>query len=259
MWGKIMAGHFPPESLNMPIAGKTQFRSSNGKKPFSLKRVNPVGDYWLTTNSCKIETHSFHLTAKQLDHLLSEICGHDPAKVKSPIFEVLSAILWRSLARIRGESEPRVVTICRNDSGNRENELPNNNEQVISVVETDFTVAKADILELVDLFAEKMLHERCLIEELIESDKAESDFIVYGANLTFVNLEEAEIYGLELNGQKPVYANYSIAGVGDEGVVLVLPGPENGKEGSGRTVTVTLPEYKLVELKNELKTEWGIF
>ena len=46
---------------------------------------------------------------------------------------------------------------------------------------------------------------------------------MYGANLTFVNLEEADFYGMELKGQKPVHVSYFIDGVGDEGVVLVTP------------------------------------
>ena len=50
-----------------------------------------------------------------------------------------------------------------------------------------------------------------------------SNFIMDGANLTFVNLEEADFYGMELKGQKPVHVSYFIDGVGDEGVVLVTP------------------------------------
>ena len=35
-----------------------------------------------------------------------------------------------------------------------------------------------------------------LIEEMVEKKEGEVDYVVYGANLTLLNLEEAMIYGL---------------------------------------------------------------
>ncbi len=63
-----------------------------------------------------------------------------------------------------------------------------------------------------------------------------------------------------MKGHKPVFAYYTIKGVGDEGAVLVLPGKGNGsdKRGAGRTVNVIVPENQLAGLKNELRKEWGI-
>ncbi|KAF5955377.1 hypothetical protein HYC85_008233 [Camellia sinensis] len=261
-WGQIMAGHtpLPPQPLrNIPNSEICQFPPTLSEKPFSLKMVEPVGDYWLTANDCKMESHSFHITPKKLDHILSMTSGLNQA-TQSQFFEILAALMWRSLAKVRGESEPRVVTICKNNSHNRGNEIPSNG-QVIGIVKADFKVEKAELLELIKLIGEKMVDERNVIEELVERKNEKLDFIVYGANLTFVDLEEVDIYGLQLKGKKPVYANYMVAGIGDEGTVLVLPGPENGKQGNGegRTITVILPENQMVGLKNALRKEWGIF
>lgn len=91
----------------------------------------------------------------------------------------------------------------------------------------------------------------------MEESEGKEDFIVYGANLTFVDLEEANniIYGVKLNGQKPIMANCVIHGVGDQGVVLVLPALEDS---SGRMITISLPEKELEQLKDKMGGEWGI-
>ncbi|KAK3030763.1 hypothetical protein RJ639_036567 [Escallonia herrerae] len=112
LWGEIAADHFPTQPLNTPDTGKLQFPSP--EKPFSMKKVDPVGDYWLATNSCKMGTHSIHWQAEQLNHFLSKSCGISQTAKLLP-FEILSAIMWKSLAKIRGTSEPRVVTIFGKD------------------------------------------------------------------------------------------------------------------------------------------------
>ncbi|KAH7848251.1 hypothetical protein Vadar_000115 [Vaccinium darrowii] len=261
MWGHIMAGQLPPQPLKMPNTGKCQFPpNSNAEKPFSLKRVDPVGDYWLVANSCQMGTLSLHFTAKKLDHIVSKACGLNQI-AKHKYFHFLAALVWKSLAKIRGESEPRVVTICNSDPRNQGNEVSRNG-QVIGTVEADFEIAKADLLELAKLIAEKTVDERSLIDEWVERENGISDFILYGSNLTFVNLEEVEIYGLQIKGQKPVFANYSAGGIGDEGVVLVVPAPENGRGGDcgdGRVVTAILPKDQSLQLKNELRNDWGVF
>ena len=70
------------------------------------------------------------------------------------------------------------------------------------------------------------------------------------------------IYGLEINGHRPIFANYVINGVGDEGAVLVLPGPINcegdGDCGNGLVVTVVLPENQISLLKCKLERDWNI-
>ncbi|XP_059633013.1 protein ECERIFERUM 2 [Cornus florida] len=258
MWGQILAGNSPTQSLDMPNDGKPQFPSPLAKKPFSVEKVDPVGDYWLSASNCKMETHSFHVTPKQLNHVFVKACGLNQV-AKAPHFELLSALMWKSFAKVGGNSVPRIVTICNNNSHRRENENPSNG-QVISIVRADFYIEDANLSELMKLIDEERMDEGKMIEELVEMENGKSDFLVYGANLTFVNLEEANMYGLKMNGHAPVFVNYTISGVGNKGVVLVLPGPKNLETGcqEGRTITVILPENQMLELKNELREEWSI-
>lgn len=72
MWGQYIKGHVPqPNNPEYPL--------STPREPFSLKRV---GDCWLTTNNCKMKTHSFYFnckTARQhnIKHLRSSPAGED--------------------------------------------------------------------------------------------------------------------------------------------------------------------------------------
>ena len=49
------------------------------------------------------------------------------------------------------------------------------------------------------LLVNQVVDGRSQIEELVESDGGVSDFIVYGAKLTFVDLEEANYYPYQLD------------------------------------------------------------
>lgn len=275
-WGKILANDQAP-SMHLAIPcternGKTF--SSLAKVPYSIKMVDPVGDHWQTTNNCRMQIHSFHFTAKHLNRLLSKASEtsrdcNSLANLQMKPFEVISAVIWKSLAKIRAESEPKIVTICKKDSSSSRDisSVSLSNSQVISTVEAaDLKVSDADLVELANLIAGKQEDERSLIEELImESDhcqKGQSDYIIYGAKLTFVDLEGSKIYDLELNGHKPLFANYSLNGVGEEGAVVVLPTTTtidySNKEGE-RVVNLILPENLIEDLKNELRNEWSIF
>ncbi|XAR62074.1 hypothetical protein NMG60_11016669 [Bertholletia excelsa] len=253
MWGAVIAGHIPLHPLKLPNTENPRFPAPPSRQPISLKRVDPVGDQWIAANKRKMEVLSFRVSTKKLDLLLSESFGQNPQEY----FNVIAALMWKSVARVRRESELRVVTICRNASGNREGEILSNS-QVIGVVESDSAVGKVELLELAKLIHEELMDERIAIEELLERENEGSDFILYGANLTFVNMEEANVYGLQLLGKKPIFANYAVSGVGEEGVVLVLPGPEADGQGGSRTVTAVVPENEIAELKTELEKEWGI-
>ncbi|KAJ0810510.1 putative chloramphenicol acetyltransferase-like domain superfamily [Helianthus annuus] len=94
------------------------------------------------------------------------------------------------------------------------------------------------------------------IKKAMERDDELPDFIIYGANLTFVDLSDASFYEMEVRGQKPVYVNCCIDNIGDEGVVLVLPTRKGSLD--GRIISVTLLENQVLELKSVLKEDWGI-
>ncbi|KAF5462010.1 hypothetical protein F2P56_018056, partial [Juglans regia] len=241
MWGQILSGQMPPKSLQTPNPVKAKFPPPSCEKSVSMKRVDPLGDdHWLTANDSNMETDYFPVTAKQLEHMVTNICADDKLAAKTSHFEVLSAVIWKYISETREDLGPRIVTVSTSHNRPWENEYPTNGRMVLSMVEADFSVAKADVSAVVELISQKIVEINnnnigSVDEEMVENGNGEADFITYGANLTFVNLEETNIYGLELKGHWPVFANYTINGVGDEGVVLVLPGPTNGKgeEGGG--------------------------
>ncbi|KAF3962415.1 hypothetical protein ACB098_12G077900 [Castanea mollissima] len=261
MWGQIISGNKPPERLHVANPGKSKFPPSTRKKATSIKRVDPQGDFWKTTSNCRLETYYFQVHEKQLHHMVTKICAREYQAAKVSHFDVLSAVIWKYLCDIREEIGPSTVTICSNKKPNWENEFPSNG-MVISIVEADLSGVKDDLWQVVKLIAEKRVDENSLIEEMVENENGEVDCIVCGANLTLLNLEEAKVYGLEINGHRPIFANYVINGVGDEGAVLVLPGPINGKGeggcGNGLTVTVVLPESQISLLKCKLERDWNI-
>ncbi|PON91601.1 Transferase [Trema orientale] len=262
VWAQIMAGHVPQKSLHVPSSIKLHDDDPQdfvANKPFSLKELDPVENYWSlpANNGQNMRTRSFRVSSKQLDLLMSNTCGKKAANFSR--FEILSAIIWKSLSRIRENSGPKMVTICcyKYPCGDRDGkiEILNNKDIVVSTIKTSF---EADVSELAYLIANKRTIENDAIEEIVGRNNGKGDFSMYGTNLTFVNLEEVEIYGLEVKGERPIFANYTIEGVGDEGLVLVLPGSPKMEEEDARTVTVLLPEYQLAHLENELKTKWDI-
>ncbi|XP_061352486.1 protein ECERIFERUM 26-like [Gastrolobium bilobum] len=252
-WSQTLAGHAPPKSLHKPNLCEPQFPpNSVSVNPVSVKKARIVGEYWLAANDSDVATHSFHVTSKQLHHLVTE--------TKTSYFEILSALVWKCISHIREDFGPKVVTICTSSSNRAENEFPTNG-LVLSKVEADLTAGESDISELAKLIAEKKMveNENHVMEKLAEEDEGKGDFIVYGSNLTFVDLEAADFYGVKLNGKKPIMANCTFRGVGDQGVVLVLPAPRDNEDGgNGRIITVSLPEKELDQLKDKLDGEWGI-
>ncbi|KAH1125051.1 hypothetical protein GYH30_014602 [Glycine max] len=266
-WSQILAGQAPPKSLHVSSfpEPKISHNSIVDDPPVSIKKTNILGEYWLATNYHDVATHSFHITSKQLHHLVTATFNQtndNTNKAKTTTyFEIISALLWKCIANIRGQKiGPNVVTICTSESNRAENEFPTNGFLVLSKIEADFSTGKYEISELVKLIAENKMVENHVMEKLVEADEGKEDFIVYGVNLTFVNLEEANIYdGMNLNGQKPIMANCTFRGVSDKGVVLVLPAPEDDEDGgNGRIVTVSLPREELYQLKDKLGGEWGI-
>jgi hypothetical protein len=247
-WGRIVAGLRPNSRSNFPKPDPRIERPKN-PPPLSVKQVDPVGDHWITANNCKMDTFSFHVTAGQLPILQSSSSPNQSDQI--PFFESLCAVIWQCFARVReGTSEPRTVTICKKDPTRPTSGINVTNTQIISSVKADFSVTETSPKKLAKWMLHQAVDERKQIEELVERDGGVSDFIVYGANLTFVDLEEAQFYGVELNGHNPDSVSFSVQGVGDEGAVLILAGPKDC--GEARVVTIILPENEVRELKSEL-------
>jgi hypothetical protein len=257
-WSHTLAGQALPKSLHMPNLTKPQFLSiSASNNPISIKRATIVKGYWLTPNDSYVATHTFHINSKKLHHLVTSYTSLS-TNTNKKYFEIISAMIWKCIAQIKGDVGQKVVTICTTNFSNRvENEFPTNG-LVLSKIETNLSPKEVDILELVKLIGEKKINENYALEKLVEESEGKDDFIVYGAKLTFVDLEEADFYGVKINGQKPILANCDFHGVGDQGVVLVLPGLEDDDGNNGRMITISLPQKELDQLKCKLAKEWGI-
>ncbi|XVF65319.1 hypothetical protein PTKIN_Ptkin09bG0238400 [Pterospermum kingtungense] len=260
-WGPYMANPKLKSPIPLPKSltknEKPHDPTQVSNEPLSAKQVNPVGDLWVTANNCKMETFSFSLNTPHLSTLQAKVSGEHGGKRISP-FESVCAVIWQCIAKVREGFEPQTVTVCRKGP-NHDKNVPSNS-QIISAIKADFSVKEADLKKLAFLLADydddEGLDERNKIESAVERDDGVTDYIMYGANLTFVNMEDASLYGLELKGLKPKFAYYSIQGVGDEGAVLFLPKgpPSSENEGKGRLVTITLPEDQVLKLKTELKS-----
>lgn len=257
MWPQALAGAAPTQTVDLPRTAveKPGKGALDNGKPASVKQIEPVGDLWIPVNNYKMEPYSFHINGTHLNHLKSKISDHIAP------FEAISALIWQLIAKFREEREPKIVTVCRKSHRPKEIGLLIN-DQIISAVEADFRVADGELSDLATLITNCKNNESMKIEALIDNDTGLPDLIVYGANLTFVDLDEIDLYGFEFKGKKPVSAYFTMDGVGDEGVVLVLPGPPNCKEGNsgadGKMVTVVLPENEVRQLRDELQKNWSI-
>ncbi|PHT98104.1 hypothetical protein BC332_32989 [Capsicum chinense] len=149
---------------------------------------------------------------------------------------------------------PQVVTICKKSEEKKEGLI--GNTRVIGVVKVDYSISEANPSELARLIKNEIIDERLKIDEAIEKEQGVSDVVVYGANLTFVNVEGADLYELDWRGHKPRNVSYLIDGVGDAGTVLVLSAGPN--EAKGKLVTMTFSEDEIMKLKNELNNKWSI-
>ncbi|KAB1213589.1 Protein ECERIFERUM 26 [Morella rubra] len=194
-WGKSVAG-LQSNKHNFLKSDTLTERSKDHPKPLpqeplSVKRVDPVGDHWIIPINSKMAMFSFQVTATQLANLQLEISG--PNQIDQiPVFESLCAIIWKSLAK------GAVL-----------------NTQIISKVKAgSFSITETDPRKLATLLLNEAVDERSLIEELVEKDHGLSDFVVYRAKLTFVDLEEADFYGLELNGDRWRSQDFPILGGG---------------------------------------------
>ncbi|EOA16703.1 hypothetical protein CARUB_v10004904mg [Capsella rubella] len=236
LWAKAIAG----ENIQAPIPSKggRRFQNLNPtvKDPVSVKRVDPVGDLWVTPNNKKMLSHSFNIS----------VADHKPPH--SLVFESIVGIIWKCIAKVRAEPEPlTTVTIIKKDVNDMK---PNviRNSQVISSVQVDFSVAEAMVEELVKSMA-KATDERFGIEEVGESCGGNLDFVLYGAKLTFVDLSGEDLYEAKMMGKSPESVYCNVEGVGEEGLVVVYAAAKSEE----RVVTVTLPEEEMERVKVEFK------
>ncbi|KAK7247082.1 hypothetical protein RIF29_41959 [Crotalaria pallida] len=253
-WGQAMDNLRLNKPINIPRSAPELNHPGPEKDPVCAKRVDPVGDHWIPPNNYKMDTFSFQLTNSQINYLQANIWGESVDQ--TPPFESLCAVIWRCVARVREGSEPKTITVCKTDPHNMGNDIISNN-QIIKKVEfgSECSIVDTNLKVLASLLADQGIDERNEIEKAMGREQGVADYFVYGANLTFVDLEESNVNDLQLMGHKPRFVYYTLQGVGDEGAVLVMP-CTNGSINNvvaGKLVTLILPEDQLVNLKIELK------
>ncbi|XP_019445468.1 PREDICTED: protein ECERIFERUM 26-like isoform X2 [Lupinus angustifolius] len=252
-WGQTMVNLCLDKSINVPRALKLN-QTISDKHPICVKKVDSVGDHWILPNNIKMDTFSFLVSNPQINYLQENIWGQNDNR--TPPFESICAIIWQCLAQVKGGFKPNIVTVCKTDPHRMRNDIIGNN-QMIKKVEADskYSIVNTDLRILASLLANQGIDEVSEIEKAIEKEEGIADFFVYGANLTFVDLQEINVYDLQLMGHKPRFVYYTLQGVGDEGVVLVMP-CNNGSTNNcndGKFVTIILAEDQMVKFKIELK------
>lgn len=249
LWGQILFGK--EISKNFQLLNRQNEPEKSAELDFvlpsSIKQVKLVGDYWLNSSTHQMATFSIDLTKDKLNDLQSKI------STNISIFETLVALLWQNIAKVRAKKEPKMITVCRTSSSER-NEILSNKVKIKTVLAKS-SPTKAELLELAKLINKEAMDEMKAIQEIVNKESEKLDVILYGSNLTFVDMESINFYGLELEGQKPVHVEYSIDGVGDEGVVLVFQGHVGTSE---RVVSFILPKVEISQLRELLENDWGI-
>uniref|UniRef100_A0A0E0KV17 Uncharacterized protein n=1 Tax=Oryza punctata TaxID=4537 RepID=A0A0E0KV17_ORYPU len=240
MWAQILSGKKPAATILEPANKPLDSAPAAGAAPpRSVKPVGPIEDHWLVPAGRAMAWYSFHVTEPALQKLQSAAAGRHAAGT----FELVSALLWQMVAKIRAASkEVTTVTVVRTDMSARSGKSLTN-EQRVGYVVAGSSPAKTDVAELAAMLAKDQV-----VDETDAVAAFPGDVVVYGANLTFVDMEEVAPYELELKGQRPVHVEYGMDGVGEEGAVLVQP----DAGGRGRVVTAVIPKDEVENLRAAL-------
>lgn len=235
-WAQILAGKKPDAITVNPVKEPQDRAPAAAAPPRSIRQVGPIEDYWLAPTGVDMACYSFHVTEPMLKRLQQQ-----ESAAAAGAFELTSALLWQTVAKIRVNKDVKTVTVVKTDMSARSgNSLAN--EQKVGYVETGSPPAKTDVSELAAMLAKNLVDETAAVAGF------PGDVIIYGANLTFVDMEQVDLYGLEIKGQRPAHVEYGMAGVGEEGAVLVQP----DSDGRGRVVTAVLPKDEVGSLRAAL-------
>ncbi|KAL6651352.1 hypothetical protein ACP70R_010277 [Stipagrostis hirtigluma subsp. patula] len=235
-WAQILSDKKPDATVLTP-ANKAQGHSPAGAAaPRSVKPVGPIEDHWLVPAGRDMACYSFHVGEPVLKKLQQQ-------ERHAGTFELVGALLWQTVARIRATKEVNTVTVVKTDMAARSGKSLANEQKVGYVEAAGSSPAKTDVAELAALLAKNVVDETAAVAAF------QGDVLVYGgANLTLVDMEQVDVYGLELKGLRPAHVEYGMDGVGEEGAVLV----QRDADGRGRLVTAVLPKDEVESLRAAL-------
>ncbi|KAF7047051.1 hypothetical protein CFC21_056038 [Triticum aestivum] len=237
-WAQILGGKKPVAVTMSPInEPRERNRTPSAVAPRSVKPVGPIQDHWLVPAGVDMTCYSFHVTETMLERLRQQ----EPA-APGGVFELISALLWQTVAKIRATDEVKTVTVVKTDMSAWSG-YSLANEQNVGYVEAGSAPANTDVSELAALLAKDLVDETATVVRF------PGDVVIYGANLTFVDMEQVDLYGLEIMGQRPAHVEYGMDGVGQGGAVLV----QSDASGRGRVIMVVLPNDDVQALRAELR------
>ncbi|XP_068650833.1 hydroxycinnamoyltransferase-like [Aristolochia californica] len=211
----------------------------------------------------KMSTATFRFSDETVKKLLREI---HPDCSEATAFDALAALFWDCASRAKGlaPSNTRSVAIVFDLRKLLHAPLPHgfygNALHFSNVVTDGFETEEkgfghaAGIIHrhLSGLEEEEYWSAIDWLESQKDADgKFATLFGMYGPELTVLNMEHVLAYEAIFDkGVKPVLVSYHIGNVYGEGLIMVLPSPE---EGIGKTVTVTLPSQELKKLVEDDK------
>ncbi|KAJ0974085.1 hypothetical protein J5N97_016050 [Dioscorea zingiberensis] len=237
--------------LNPPFFHPPGLRSSrpvpNPSSPFlSLKSLSS------SSSSSPMSSATFVFSDSSLKSLISD---HQSSSCpEATPFSILAALFW---SRIAGGTGSRALTVGTDFRKRMHAPLPHGfygNAIHFSAVTAELGGGVGSVAERIRGHVEGMEEEEywSAIEWVEERKTAEGTYLpaftMYGPELTCVNLEHVSAYGAVFekgDGGRAAHVTCRFGGVVGEGVVVVMPAPE---EGMGRTVSVTLPEDLTVRI-----------
>ncbi|XP_042516721.1 hydroxycinnamoyltransferase-like [Macadamia integrifolia] len=221
-------------------------------------------DYYATKSKAqhpypvKMSTVTFRFSETMIKQFLSEVQTECP---DSTPFDVLAALFWSSAMRAKDEMcklsigiDFRKLLHAPLPHGYFGNAL---HFSLVSFEESKMGEGGFGLAYLTGLVHHHLsnLEEEELWSAIdwLESQREEGGkyaqpFRMYGPELTCANMEHVFAYTGILEDMKPLHVSYHVGNIEGEGLILVLPSPE---EGLGRTVMVTLPEDQTNKLKKD--------
>jgi hypothetical protein len=240
-WAQLVSGKEPPyPTLHQDPSGVPPSSPGSSAKapPSVMATAAPVGDHWAVTEAGHdMAPFSFHVTEQQLEGLLRLGVAEGDSRRVGP-FELVSALMWRALAVVRGPGEAeatRTVTVVKAGAGAG----GLSNEHRIGHVAAPVAPAQAGVATLAALLTGARL------DEAVAAAGA-GDVVVYGANLTFVDAGDVDVYGgMELAGRRPAHVEYAVGG----GAAVV----HRDAGGRGRAVAASVRREEADRLREAIR------